>query len=396
MYAQVEKSNKKNTSRTIANNILPQTGNGPGTLEFVDNRPEAIVQENLINYLSKGPLSTSVTQKCRTSGNISVVQRAVVGIGNSVYQRQPVENIGSGDLQNSAPLEKQTGPSCWLFVLDAIFKEFGNAGYELKTAKYFYPDSDELAERKRTVDPNKGRRQIALELIYYKISSLQRRLKRLVSSTVTKEVFRELARRDAGSQNQDAVTDAIFAQRAIMERNAIIEDLEGSKIAAKNLLERLNDNSEPGKKDDEKMFGGSRFDLSGGGHMTVKRAKWLFKFGGGKLPMYMFLNTRFKARQEDDLQQAELDWTTRNPDDIQTSGHHAVMLVGINYGTSGAQYLESWQTFDESDDANYDDGDVTYKDPNYGDVKLKIKWSHLKVMMIKGGAGAYFGISSHD
>ncbi|WP_047042620.1 hypothetical protein [Vibrio mexicanus] len=388
MYSKVDNP-KEIKNKTIANSFFQKNNSMRQGFGLVDNRPVSILQRKL--------KFQNHTLPSRSSKTINKVERARKS--NSVFQRVPVVNTGSGELSVDTELQVQTGPSCWLYVLDSIFGESGNDKYRVGTAKHFYPDSDELDSLMKT-EQYKGqdKRVVALTQVSIRINGLIKRLGNIKGDgNVSKADFNKLAGREANSVKSEDITNEVYGVHATKTLSEITTHLQNAnaavnrvRIAIKN---KIDNRETANEKDEEILLGNKLFDLSGnqGGATVVKLKEWM-AVAQGALPMYMFINKRFRPTRTDDLSAGQLDWTARSSDEMKSAGNHAVMLTALSYGNKGND-LKEYEKWIPEKCAAYDDGYVVYKDPNYGNAELKIKWSHLMNMMHNIGGG-YFGITS--
>src|SRR5690554_4861172 len=142
---------RENKSQTVANVTSRIQSNGENTFQFVDNRRTAIAQRKLQKMVDN---STQVKQavQLQAIANKDFKQRK---------SRVPV-------IQRVTDLKIQQGPSCWLFVLEAIAKSKGVSTKYLSMAMEAYPSSEKAVKKKKK-EAQEGneisKRAAALELI---------------------------------------------------------------------------------------------------------------------------------------------------------------------------------------------------------------------------------------
>nr|WP_320014341.1 hypothetical protein [uncultured Desulfobacter sp.] len=110
MYEQVEKP-KENQSRAVANTVAQNKSGNASTFQFVNNRPESIVQkkmQTLTNYSSSQPIP-------KKENNTGIANKLIVGIENnfiptSVTQLVRGLKVGAPCIYNDT-LVKYLGPS---------------------------------------------------------------------------------------------------------------------------------------------------------------------------------------------------------------------------------------------------------------------------------------------
>lgn len=318
---------------------------------------------------------------------------------DNIIQKAPVENTGEGYQLADTRLQKQVGPSCWLFVLDAIFHEFNDVNYRMGVAKFFYPTDMAIAFLKENPgNENKRQRIVALEEIINRINNLIKKVTNFHTDLVSKNAFKGLVKQVIIIEPPEEIFNEIFSEEnAELPKQPIIQKLDEARRSTSNILAIINDTHE-GRNDEETLLNNSRFDLGGDSAFgaTVLNYKAWFKSGGGKFPMYMYLNSRFIKREEDNMDVGEVDWTGREENDIQRRENHAVLLVGADYGNRSWQELRPDQLWNPDEAQRHDDGFIVYKDPNYGNARIKIKWSHLKTIIANNKVGPYFGLTSHQ
>lgn len=314
------------------------------------------------------------------------------GRSHGIIQREPVPNSADG-VHTLSISDWRIGPSCWLFVLDAMFRELGAPPFDIRAGKFFYPQSEDI--------PAVGDKRVsALTVLITRIENLIAAIAQITEwgggTDITRKVFERKARQVVYAEVVDANGSAIFGANDIMTKAAITTALSVAKTSMTDIRTRIQTHP-PKQTDIEAIMGTEKID-TGQNIGNVAYLKKYFLSLDSSFPMYMAVNTRFSPREE----HYAFDFTDGQPhDSMKKRGAHAILLVGMNYGTKIGEYkkgvydkwtyesYDKWGNLDihndiwQLDDSTLDDGFVTYKDPNYGNQEINIKWSQF-IMMSQG------------
>lgn len=306
-----------------------------------------------------------------------------------IVQLKPQKNDRNGVSVNTK-LDEQYGPSCWLFVLDAIFQELGEeAPLQVAIGKFFYPSAEELKQAG-------GGRVKALEIAQNRIDTLIGRFagitqnpranQNLKKNTIIR-MFHSLFQGRGGWKQAEAMVDYISDQDMI-DVAVIIQRLETEKTALETLKTRL-ENVPKNQTDAEFILGTSKMNL-GSNYGTIASLKLDLMDRDFSLPLYMSVNRRFSPNES-----GKFDFSNDTESKTKTRGAHAILITNLQYGSEILQYIIDKTSSENyyihfsvtndiwNEDSKFDDGFVEYKDPNYGNETIRILWSQFMEMSQK-------------
>ncbi len=305
----------------------------------------------------------------------------------NVVQLAPERNNRNGVSVNTH-LDEQYGPSCWLFVLDAILQELGNeAPFHVAIGKFFYPDSKELKDAG-------GGRIKAIELAQGRIDTLIQRFSGIAQNPIAdrelrrnsvERIFHGIFQDSKGWERAKQMLNYISDQELINVNEIVqrLRDEKDSLVTLKNRLENV-----PKNETDAEFILGTLKSNMGSNYGTLVSLKLDFMDGGFSLPLYMSVNRRFSPNES-----GKFDFSDEHETRPQTRGAHAILITNLQYGAKILPYIISKQSSEnyytnfsvnndiwKVDDSQFDDGFVEYKDPNYGNEIIKIRWSQFMEM----------------
>lgn len=326
MYAQKEKL-KENKNRSVGNSVAQKKSNIKQGLGFVDNRTDAITQ-----------------RKLKASVFIRTAEKAIV----------------QSTIQRVTDLQVQQGPSCWLFVLEAVAKSKGLSTNYISMAMHSYASTPEADERKEK-EANKGReiskRAAALLVTADKLNEMVEKLKeykvtvgdKYQGGLIDRKVLSRFANEKIG--NSKSVNYIQFNENEKADIEGVIDSYAEAKRRAKELAEIvIHEEDDVGSLLNTGISEITKDQNIQDVHLTLANQD---------LPAYMATWKIYKPSQED-LRGAvnnEVDFTNKKVGALVETAH-AILLVDYN----AAQKI------------------VTYKDPNYGNLKFKIKIGQLRAM----------------
>ena len=116
MYAQIEKTTE-NKRKSIANSVMPKESGGEHPFQFVDNRPEAVVQRKLKEMADNSPQMSAQRNTVASMLNITrnvrrVIQSKVVqfwpsGTTKHVKDQAKVRGISEQEVDDAAAKGKK-------------------------------------------------------------------------------------------------------------------------------------------------------------------------------------------------------------------------------------------------------------------------------------------------
>ena len=280
-------------------------------------------------------------------------------------------------LQMEAQLMQQTGPSCWLFVLEGLAKEEGLGTRWLSTAMQAYPSSEEALEELSKMEGIEGARK--------RMAALRLMAKRLEKFVSILESYRDKGGTDQNSQltlpRDKAETFSLRAgvyealqkylkHDSVKEGSLVTKDVIGDFTEAAKRARTLYETVYGARKKGDEvqaLLGGEGVSFST--DSAISDIHTTLKIVG--VPAYASIRARFKLRT-DDSPDADQDYTDRSIDEMAPTAH-AVLITA----------------YDQAKKI------VTYKDPNYGNIRIRIRIGQLRAMagtemvtlrnLIKGG-----------
>jgi len=279
------------------------------------------------------------------------------------YQRYVLN--GAPIVQRVSDLHVQQGPSCWLFVLEAIAASKGVNTESLRMIMHSYASSEEADHQVKTASKEIAprvidRRQAALEVTAEKLNKMVNNLRlyvaggnehhdssRILHNTVLKKSRQYLA-------SEASVASLTFVNN-MADTQGIIDVYEKARIRALSLVEITKHEA-----DDVGSL------LQSGSQEITRDQNFsdiVLTLQHANLPAYMSIRKRFKPTGPDfaGAVGGVIDFTGRSTK-LMSDTSHAVLLESYNNANKT----------------------VRYKDPNYGNSMIEVKVGQLKEM---AGAG---------
>ncbi|WP_217164635.1 hypothetical protein [Streptomyces sp. AC512_CC834] len=274
----------------------------------------------------------------------------------SAVQRKKVET-------RKTRLYAQQGPSCWLFVLEALAQAHGLKTSDLKVAMHAYPKGAELE--------GEDRRAEAVGIMAGNLGRMVQELKKHGENSpdISRQHVEAFAQA-TGTSN--CLRFIKFSSMGVGENAVEIAEVEGLVDVFSKALRRavqLQTIIESPESDMKTILGGDAKKVKAGS--SKKSATDKLKDLREKMPVYLSVRKRYKPRDVDypDPSQPKPDgvyWTERT--DPMESTRHALLLTG------------------------YKKGIVSYKDPNFGDFEIRITVEQFAEMT----GDKYLTMRAHD
>lgn len=264
-------------------------------------------------------------------------------------------------VQRVTDLHVQQGPSCWLFVLEAVAASQGVNTKSLKMIMHSYASGEDADRqvskaKKEPIPRDISRRQAALEVTAVKLTAMVDSLNdyknggndHFNSDIIAEKIVRKKARQKLESEN--SVDSLVFVGGQADTQN-VIDAYVLARDRATSLVNITNN-----QPDDV-----GALLQSGSQEITRDQAftDIVATLQVARLPAYMAIRKRFKPTGQElaDAAGGIIDFTARSTKQMEDTSH-AVLLD------------------------SYNDGDKTiiYKDPNYGNPMIKVKLGQLKEM----------------
>lgn len=281
------------------------------------------------------------------------VQKAAVLAQSHIVNKMPIQRVSD--------LHIQQGPSCWLFVLEAIAASKGVNTESLRMIMHSYASSEEANQQIKNAAKEQSprvidRRQGALEFTADKLTAMVNSLRQYLaggnqhhdSSTISQAVVLKKARRFLASEKS---VDCLHFVGGRADTQGIIDAYEKARIRALSLVEIT--------KHEEDDVGSL---LQSGSQEITRDQRFtdiVLTLQNADLPAYMSIRKRFKPSGADlaGAVGGVINFTQRSVKQMEDTSH-AVLLESYN-------------------DANKT---VRYKDPNYGNPMIEVKLGQLKEM----------------
>jgi len=258
----------------------------------------------------------------------------------------------TGVVQRVTKLAVQQGPSCWLYVLEAIAEHHGLPIQALSVAMRAYPTTEARDERLKE-ERGKGNRiegrQLAVKMMAESLQGMVQRLDNWrahhqTDTDITRDEVAAFARRSIGG---DASLDKLEFQDGRAQFDSIREVYDKAHDRAELLLHKV------GAAGDEvsKLLDTAPVQIDANQSLDDVR----LTIENQSLPSYAGIRRRFKLARGDEG--PVVDFTGR-PASSMESTVHAVLI----------------DSYDQSSRV------VTYKDPNYGDIELKVTLAQFRAM----------------
>ncbi|MFJ8327379.1 eCIS core domain-containing protein [Streptomyces anulatus] len=249
----------------------------------------------------------------------------------------------------------QQGPSCWLFVLEAIAQAYGIDTTYLRLAMGTHPVGKDLADRvtaDQAAGRDEGRRKTSMIMMVERLESLLGDLRSLSGDSISEEKLRELGAKIKMGTSWTRIL--AFDEDRNADLQDIVKNFEMARDRAGILVQHVG-----GEGDEVAEFlkmGVSRVDFSD--DVDDVRASLENQ---EKFPMFLSVRAVLKPTDEekeelktakDEILRGEyqktFDWTGREGESLDSTVH-AVLLTNYDKST----------------------GHVTYKDPNRGNAEFR-------------------------
>ena len=269
-------------------------------------------------------------------------------------------------------LLEQVGPSCWMFVIEAMANTRGFNTRPLSAALYLYPTGAEAEplERHELMDAITARLRLIkgrfdAHTPFYP-SDRVRLIAGRACPMVGYEALRTFAIRLLAGLPHTSQGYAVGDIHARLDETVTLTAQLSAQIAAP---------SPNGMDEEGKLLGGAwtTFDHEIKDEHLVQTMESVLA-GSGRVAM-MGIRERFKpSAYEKDPRVIKdgkrFDFTQIPVDEIKEGGPHAVMLVGYDTGART----------------------ITYKDPNHGDLLIIVTFDHVRQMAKKWGKVEFYGM----
>jgi len=322
---------------------------------LADRRPAAVAQRRfqmLADASGRGQQERSLATR--------------IGAGPAGQAREPVQRVvatPAGDglvVQRATDLHVQQGPSCWLFVLEAVARSGGVGTDAMRMIMESYASSDDanaqVKKASKELAPRAiGRRQAALEVTAGRLAAMVTALQGYRGGQGALRnggmISRKIAQRYArahldGDRSVDYLT---FGNGDMAPIDDVVSQYERARDRAVTLVGIVtNEQDDVGSL---LQSGSLEFDAKadiGDVRLTLENVP---------APAYMSIRKRFSPTPQELQGGNVVDFTTRKVDTLKDTAH-AVMLE------------------------HYDKGRkiVSYKDPNFGNVIFQVRIGQLRAM----------------
>ncbi|MGW1214780.1 eCIS core domain-containing protein [Streptomyces sp. NPDC002499] len=297
------------------------------------------------------------------SGERRAVDNARKVMSGSVpqVQRMPATAQAStapaptGAVQRVTKLAVQQGPSCWLYVLEAIAEHHGLPIQALSVAMRAYPTTadrdDRQREEKQRGNSIEGRRLAvmmtaeALAVMVNKLDNWRAHQDPSVTD-ITRDEVALFARRSMGAETS---LDKLDFQNGSAQFASIRDVYAKAQDRATKLVQKV------GAQGDEvnKLLDTAPAQIDASQSLNDVHLAMTHQ----SLPCYAGIKRRFKLKAGDDTSAPELDLTSRLASTMESTVH-AVLIDSYDTGSR----------------------EVRYKDPNYGNITLKVSLSQFQRM----------------
>jgi hypothetical protein len=242
------------------------------------------------------------------------------------------------ELPASPELREQVGPSCWACVLSAIAKSWGFDTDLFDAALLLYPENDDLT------------RTQSLQAL---INTLEQCKSEIEHAT---RLFKPLLSRIGAQADKEAFLGLVMRYlKNAVSRASVTNCVNTMTSGLSALLQILKDKDEyEGQRSEERILGGARANFN---TAEVKDAQLMLLAPKLPFPLYMFTYRRLPNKPPANA--ADCDWTKVSKADVREFGYHALLLT------------KATEAF------------IQYKDPNYGNVEIRISWDVLLDMASK-------------
>lgn len=322
---------------------------------LADRRPAAVAQRRLQMLAD----ASSRGQQERTLA-------ARIGAGPTGQAREPVQRVAATPddagqvVQRVTDLHVQQGPSCWLFVLEAVARSGGVGTDAMRMIMESYASSDDANAQvkkasKELVPRAIGRRQAALEVTAARLAAMVTALQAYRGGQGALRNGGMISRKIAGRyarahlDSERSVEYLTFDQGGMAPIGGVIDQYEKARDRAATLLGIVKD-----EEDDVGSLlqsGSLEFDAKADisdVRLTLENVP---------APAYMSIRKRFSPTPQELQAGNVVDFTSRKVDTLKDTAH-AVML----------------EHYDKTKKI------VSYKDPNFGNVIFQVRIGQLRAM----------------
>ncbi|MFE0799959.1 DUF4157 domain-containing protein [Streptomyces sp. NPDC058812] len=324
---------------------IPETGNNHGaglTVTDPGQGSERAADTDSDAFMSgAGTAPSVVAQRSvaeQADGSDMAVQRSTGG--------------GGATVQRVTDLAKQQGPSCWLYVLEAIAQHHGLPIKYLSVAMRAYPSTEDRDDRMRKERAQGNRvdgRRLAVTMMAEGLENMVERLDNWSQhapnggTAISRDAVSGLARRALKS---DASVDKLDFTNGSAGFAGVREAYSQAHKRARQLVTMIG---EPGDEVSE-LLGGTPLELDRGQeHSDVTTTLKL-----AKVPSYAGVRSRYPA----DTRGADVVDLTGEPLSGMRPTTHAVLFDGYDAATDI----------------------VTYKDPNAGNARFQVTSTQFQHM----------------
>ncbi|MDH6577873.1 DUF4157 domain-containing protein [Kitasatospora sp. MAP5-34] len=343
------------------------TDNGGGvSVSDPSDRFERAAEANAVRVM-RAPVSTDHSGRAESG-----IERGAEEISGTPLQSNGVQR--NANVQRDTFLSKQQGPSCWLYVLEAIGTSYGLNLSSLSIAMRAYPSTADRAaryENLRAAGRAEGvdQRHLAVVMTAERLAAMVQELvdwdrSPARADRIHQDELRLMARRAIGSEasvDRLAFTAGWAGFASVLE--AYREAAHRADMLA-NIIKDANDeevsqllNSAPGM-------------VTAGQHLRDVCSA----LTNQTMPSYVGIRKRYKPvlRSLPD----EVDLRSRPVRELQPTAH-AILLDHFEHHGGPAPAIPG----NKSTEHNRHMSDfVIYKDPNYGNVRFKVTLSQFRAM----------------
>jgi hypothetical protein len=279
------------------------------------------------------------------------------GAAKAIVKQEPAQPVPP----INEPLDRlltQVGPSCWLFVVEAIANIKGLDTHRLATALQLYPSGDAAKDLNRLQEA---------DVLIARLQGVRTRIDDRVGP-MTWSRLQQLTRRAQVEERRIVpFTHRLLARLQCGAKGYAVADVQGELDRLIAFVMRLRaEIAKPGvhgQDDEAKLLGGARVEIGKGEKLTTFGAVLSDHLTTHGVCM-LGISQRFHVHDYDDdpvvhpLGSKDYDFTKVNPHEIKRGGPHAVLLL-------------------ECDTSNRI---VRYKDPNYGDAVITVTLAQIARM----------------
>jgi Domain of unknown function (DUF4157) len=269
--------------------------------------------------------------------------------------------FASAAIQRQTNLLVQQGPSCWLYVLEAVAKAKGIGTNYITMVMKSYPDSPEAVAKQKDEEASGreiSKRAAALELIADNMTEMIAKLHNWkigyggqhAGGQIKKVIVERYARQTLGTDRSVEHLTFSAVDETANVAGIMVEYNKAKKRAAKLAANTI-------KEEDDVA------SLLNTGYQTIDERQDSsdvhFALANQNTPCYASIRMRFNVRPTDQGNGAGqvVDFTRRPINEMQPTAH-AILLDSYDQRTKTA----------------------IYKDPNYGNVKIQVTHTQFQAM----------------